>query len=87
MINYVQDLIAATRNGRWFLQGLSPRAGVAVQRAARSAGAPGQQELVAPDNVQTVLPQTVAHRLTPVSEAGRGAVDQVRATVAAVPLY
>jgi MoxR-like ATPase len=26
LINYVQDLVAATRSGRWFLQGLSPRA-------------------------------------------------------------
>ena len=28
LLNYVQDLIAATRAGRWFLQGLSPRAGI-----------------------------------------------------------
>jgi MoxR-like ATPase len=26
LLNYLQDLIAATRSGRWFLQGLSPRA-------------------------------------------------------------
>ena len=33
-----------------------------------------------------VLPQTIAHRLTPVGDAGRGAVEQVRAMMAAVPL-
>jgi len=36
--------------------------------------------------VQAVLPQTIAHRLTPVGDAGRGAVEQVRAMTAAVPL-
>src|SRR4051812_7758256 len=36
LLNYVQDLIAATRNGRWFLQGLSPRAGIAILRAAKA---------------------------------------------------
>jgi MoxR-like ATPase len=34
LLDYVQDLIAATRSGRWFLTGLSPRAGMAVVRAA-----------------------------------------------------
>src|SRR5690606_30816662 len=34
LLNYVQDLIAATRSGQWFVQGLSPRAGIALVRAA-----------------------------------------------------
>ena len=41
---------------------------------------------MAPDDVQDILPQTVAHRLIPVSDAGRGAVEQVRAMLDAVPL-
>ncbi len=36
LLDYVQDLMAATRSGRWFLQGLSPRAGIAVIRAAKA---------------------------------------------------
>src|SRR3954470_1622889 len=36
LLNYVQDLVAATRSGRWFLQGLSPRAGIALVRAAKA---------------------------------------------------
>ena len=36
LLDYVQDLIAATRSGRWFLQGLSPRAGIALVRAAKA---------------------------------------------------
>ncbi len=86
LLNYVQDLIAATRNGRWFLQGLSPRAGMAVLRAAKAQALLANRNYVAPDDVQAVLPQTVAHRMTPVSDAGRGAMEQVRAMIAAVPL-
>jgi MoxR-like ATPase len=41
---------------------------------------------VAPDDVQAILPQTIAHRLVPVSDAGRGSVEQVRAMVESVPL-
>jgi MoxR-like ATPase len=41
---------------------------------------------VAPDDVQAILPQTIAHRLIPVGDAGRGPVEQVRAMVEAVPL-
>ena len=86
LLDYVQDLIAATRSGRWFLQGLSPRAGVALVRAARAQALLAGRDYVAPDDVQAILPQTVAHRLIPVSDAGRGAAEQVRAMVEAVPL-
>ncbi len=86
LLDYVQDLVAATRSGRWFLQGLSPRAGIALLRAAKAQALLAGRNYVAPDDVQAVLPQTTAHRLIPVSDAGRGAVEQVRAMLEAVPL-
>ncbi len=86
LINYLQDLIAATRSGRWFLQGLSPRAGIAIMRAAKAQAFLKQRDYVAPDDIAAVLPQTAAHRLIPVSDAGRGSVEQVRAMLDAVAL-
>ena len=86
LLDYVQDLIAATRNGQWFLQGLSPRAGIAVVRAAKAQALLSGRDYVAPDDVQAILPQTVAHRMIPVGDSGRGAVEQVRAMLAAIPL-
>jgi len=86
LLNYLQDLIAATRTGRWFLQGLSPRAGIAIMRAAKAQAFLSGRDYVAPDDIAAVLPQTVAHRLIPVSDAGRGAPEQVRAMLEAVPL-
>ncbi len=86
LLNYVQDLVAATRTGRWFLQGLSPRAAIAVVRAAKAQAMLSGRDYVAPDDVQAVLPQTIAHRLIPVGDAGRGPIEQVRAMMEAVPL-
>ena len=86
LLDYVQDLIAATRSGQWFVQGLSPRAGIAVLRAAQAQALLSGRNYVAPDDVQAILPQTIAHRLIPVDSAARGAEEQDRAMVAAVPL-
>ncbi len=86
LLDYVQDLVAATRSGRWFVQGLSPRAGIALVRAAKAQALIEGRDYVAPDDVQAVLPQTIAHRLQPVGDAGRGSVEQVRAMVESIPL-
>ena len=86
LLDYVQDLIAATRSGQWFLQGLSPRAGIAVVRAAKAQALLSGRNYVAPDDVQAVLPQTIAHRLMAVGDSGLGSVEQVRAMLQAVPL-
>ncbi len=86
LLDYVQDLIAATRSGQWFLQGLSPRAGIAVVRAAKAQALLSGRDYVAPDDVQAILAQTIAHRLVPVGDAGRGSVEQVHAMLDAVPL-
>ncbi|MFN3415698.1 MAG: AAA family ATPase [Caldimonas sp.] len=86
LLDYLQDLIAATRDGRWFVEGLSPRAGLAVLRAARARALLARRDYVAPDDIQAVLPQTIAHRLQPLPGSGRGRVEQVRALLEAVPL-
>jgi MoxR-like ATPase len=86
LLDYLQALIAATRSGAWFVEGLSPRAGIAVLRAAKARALLGRRDYVAPDDVQAILAQTTAHRLVPVAGAGRGRVEQVRAMLEAVPL-
>ena len=86
LLDYLQALIGATRSGRWFVDGLSPRAGIAVLRAAKARALLSKRDYVAPDDLQWVLPQTIAHRLQPVAGAGRGRVEQVRAMLEAVAL-
>jgi MoxR-like ATPase len=86
LLDYVQDLVAASRSGRWFVQGLSPRAGMAVLRAAKARALLNGRAFVAPDDVRSILAQTIAHRLIPIEDAGRGAIAQVAAMLDAVPL-
>jgi len=86
LLDYLQALIAATRSGRWFAEGLSPRAGIGVLRAAKARALLDERDYVAPDDIQTILAQTIAHRLVPVAGAGRGRREQVRAMVEATPL-
>jgi MoxR-like ATPase len=86
LLDYLQALIAATRSGRWFAEGLSPRAGMAVLRAAKAHALLAGRDYVAPDDVQAILPQTIAHRLVPAAGAGRGPIEQVQAMVEATPV-
>jgi MoxR-like ATPase len=86
LLDYLQALIAATRSGQWFTEGLSPRAGIAWLRAARARALMGRRDYSAPDDLQAVAPQTIAHRLMPVAGAGRGRVEQVRAMLESVAL-
>ena len=86
LLDYLQALIAATRSGQWFVEGLSPRAGIAVLRAAKARALLARRDYVAPDDIQAILPQTTAHRMVPVAGAGRGRLEQVKAMIQAVPL-
>ncbi|MDD5030139.1 MAG: AAA family ATPase [Rhodoferax sp.] len=86
LLDYVQDLLAATRSGRWFMRGLSPRAGIAVLRVAKAHALLAGRAYVAPDDVRAILAQTIAHRLAPVADAGRAATEQVQAMLDAVAL-
>lgn len=86
LLHYVQDLLEASRSGQWFVQGLSPRAGIALLRAAKAHALIAGRDYVAPDDVQAVFVQTMAHRLQPVAQAGRGSREQCQAMLAATPL-
>jgi MoxR-like ATPase len=84
LLDYLQTLIAATRSGQWFTEGLSPRAGISVLRAAKAHALMDRRDYVAPDDVQAILVQTAAHRLAPVPGAGRGAAEQVMAMLKSI---
>ena len=86
LLDYLQALIAATRSGHWFGEGLSPRAGIGVLRLARARALIAQRDFVSPDDIQAILPQAIAHRLVPVAGSGRGRREQVRAMIESVPL-
>jgi len=86
LLDYLQALVEATRSGRWFVEGVSPRAAIGVLRVAKARALLAGRDYVAPDDLQAILPQALGHRLVPLPHAGRGPREQVRAMVEAVPL-
>ena len=86
LLAYVQDLVEATRSGQWFAQGLSPRAGVALLRAAKAKALMAGRDYVAPDDVQAVWYSVATHRLVPLRHPTASHSAQVQAMLASVAL-
>lgn len=63
LLDYVQKLLQASRRNAAFRNGLSPRAGIGLVRAARAWALLAQRDYVLPEDVQAVLPAVVGHRL------------------------
>jgi MoxR-like ATPase len=68
LLDYVQRLIAYTRNRDDFHYGLSPRGSLALMRAARTWALMSGRSHVIPEDVQAVLPAVVEHRLRAVTD-------------------
>src|SRR3989344_3192292 len=79
LLDYVLALIHATRDGRWFAQGLSPRAGLSLLRLARARALVMGRQHVSPEDIQVLWVPGVAHRLQPLNQSGRSAAAQARA--------
>ena len=69
LIRYIQTILHHSRKPDVFLQGLSPRAGLAIKTAAQAWARLHQRDHVLPDDIQQIVPYVVAHRLeTPQQE-------------------
>ncbi|MBI3140930.1 MAG: AAA family ATPase [Rhodocyclales bacterium] len=87
LIAYVQALAEHTRRSPDYEMGLSPRAALALLRAARAWALIEGRELVLPEDVQAVLPAVAAHRLRPAGGTPAASSAEVAAKlVSAVPL-
>ncbi len=74
LIDYIQALLAFSRQAVEFRNGLSPRAGLALLRCAQAWALMCGRDHVIPEDVQAVLPGIVRHRLQP---SGKGQVLSV----------
>jgi MoxR-like ATPase len=63
LLDYVQALLAATRNAPQLRLGLSPRAGLGLLRAARGLALLRGRDYLVPEDVQAVFPAVAGHRL------------------------
>ncbi|MBR7792929.1 MoxR family ATPase [Undibacterium sp. FT147W] len=65
LVDYVQALAQATRQGDVFAEGMSPRASLALLQAARAWAALEGRDHVLPEDVQAIMIPVIAHRLRP----------------------
>ena len=71
LLDYVQALSDHTRRTADYVNGLSPRAALALLHAARAWALMAGRAHVVPEDVQAVLPVVVGHRLVPTGEASK----------------
>jgi MoxR-like ATPase len=67
-LDYLQRLVAYTRNTAEFTFGLSPRGALALLQCARTWALMSGREHLVPEDVQKVLPAVAAHRLVAASD-------------------
>ena len=85
LVAYVQALLARSRQHPGLRVGLSPRAGLALLRAARAYALLLGRGHVLPEDVQALFIAVAAHRLVAEAEAGSGAA-LAKAVLHAVPV-
>jgi len=72
LVTYAQSLLARSRHHPGVRVGLSPRAGIALLRAARAYALLLGRAHVLPEDVQALFPAVAAHRLVADADAGDG---------------
>ncbi|MGZ4999497.1 MAG: AAA family ATPase [Methylomonas sp.] len=77
LLDYLQAIIAFSRQSGDYPCGLSPRAGVALLTAAKAWAFMDQRSAVLPEDVQAVLPAVAAHRLRPNSNDSEAIVAPI----------
>jgi MoxR-like ATPase len=66
---YIVDLVEATRRHSDIYLGASPRASIALLRAARAMAAADERDFVIPDDVKTLTVPVLAHRVIATADA------------------
>jgi MoxR-like ATPase len=86
--DYLLAIVRATRDHEALDLGASPRASLALYRAAQARAAIHGREYVLPDDVKRLAPAVLGHRLLPTAQSrlrGRGATAVIQALLDQVP--
>ncbi|MBL8525868.1 MAG: MoxR family ATPase [Betaproteobacteria bacterium] len=86
LVDYVQALVNHTRDSARFDTGLSPRAGLAILRAAQAWALMAGRQQVLPEDVQTIVPAVVGHRLHPASSSEAKVLDPAQELIRSVAI-
>lgn len=87
LLDYIQAIARHTRESPDFINGLSPRAALALKHAAQAWALLDRRTAVIPEDVQAVLPGVVSHRLRPRRDDQRSDMAEIaRQIIEAVPI-
>jgi MoxR-like ATPase len=86
LLDYLQNLVEATRTSGEFADGLSPRAGLAWLAAARAWALLEGRDMVLPEDIQAVAVPVIAHRLAPAKQMAEGRAELVKRLIKSVPI-
>ncbi len=86
LLDYIQALLAETRNDQWFESGLSPRAGLALLHVCRAFAFMEQREFVLPEDIKAVFPWLARHRLNANSGFSLASDEQIAEMLEQLPI-
>ena len=86
LLDYVQAIVAHTRESGMFRAGLSPRGAIALVRASQSWAMMSGHSGVYPEDVQAVLHSVVGHRLEPAQDTELQSAGIGESILEAVPV-
>ncbi len=86
LLDYIQALLAETRNDQWFESGLSPRAGLGLLHASRAFAFLEGRGYVIPEDIKTVFPWLARHRLNATSGFGTASDQQIAEMLQQLPI-
>jgi len=89
LLGYIVTICAATRTAPELRLGVSPRGGLALAAAAQARAAAARRTFVTPDDVRSLAPHVLSHRMLARPEAELAGADPaalVGAIVASVPV-
>ncbi len=86
LIDYLQALLAFSRESAWYRHGLSPRAGLALLRSAQAWALMDGRNHTVPEDLQAVMPSVANHRLQAGQDHPGCTHEELVAQLAAVPI-
>ncbi len=83
---YIVKILTATRRHPDLLLGVSPRGGVALQRASQAMALLNQRDFVTPDDIKEVAESVLAHRLIPYERSEESTQAIISSILSSVPV-
>ncbi len=77
LLDYLQDILEYSRTSGDYITGLSPRAGLAAIHCAKAWALMQGRAHVLPEDIQSVLPSVIGHRLQPANDLGTSSTSKI----------